>query len=157
MPVGSGGLEVACPIRNSKVADSTPAGVYRFSGCESRRHARHMIMWHVKDLVSINLAQLEARFLHLSFSLSFERQVGVCQYDFARFDPNFEENTLEEQGLPFFSASTNLTRGLATRWLFRVLQCREGTINLQTSMPSPGFKSRPYGPQSSSLTSIPAG
>ncbi|GFT25044.1 hypothetical protein TNCV_179581 [Trichonephila clavipes] len=36
-------------------------------------------------------------------------------------------------------------RGLAARWLFRVSQCREGTIHLETSMPSPGLKPRPCG------------
>ncbi|GFX91837.1 hypothetical protein TNCV_3530361 [Trichonephila clavipes] len=43
------------------------------------------------------------------------------------------------------SLSTNLTRGLAARWLFKVPPCRKGTIHLQTSMPSPGFELRPYG------------
>ncbi|GFU00745.1 hypothetical protein TNCV_4818991 [Trichonephila clavipes] len=43
------------------------------------------------------------------------------------------------------SPSTNLMRGLEARRLFRVPPCREGTIHLQTSMPSPGFEARPYG------------
>ncbi|GFT65015.1 hypothetical protein TNCV_4465861 [Trichonephila clavipes] len=34
-------------------------------------------------------------------------------------------------------------RGLAARRLFRVPPCREGTIHLQTSMPSLVFESRP--------------
>ncbi|GFV93876.1 hypothetical protein TNCV_1811311 [Trichonephila clavipes] len=34
-----GGLEVACPLRNPKIAVSKPAGINRFSGCENRRHA----------------------------------------------------------------------------------------------------------------------
>ncbi|GFY02989.1 hypothetical protein TNCV_979941 [Trichonephila clavipes] len=42
------------------------------------------------------------------------------------------------------SLSTHLTRGLVARRLFRVPPCRESTIHLQTSMPSLGFKSRPY-------------
>ncbi|GFV25930.1 hypothetical protein TNCV_2920411 [Trichonephila clavipes] len=42
------------------------------------------------------------------------------------------------------SPSTNLTRGLASRRLFIVTLCREGTIHLQTSMPSPGFEPKPY-------------
>ncbi|GFW82604.1 transposable element Tc1 transposase [Trichonephila clavipes] len=33
------GLEVACPFRKPKVPVSTPAGVDRFSGYESHRHA----------------------------------------------------------------------------------------------------------------------
>ncbi|GFS55560.1 hypothetical protein TNCV_1627751 [Trichonephila clavipes] len=49
------------------------------------------------------------------------------------------------RGFPLSSSSTNLTRGLAVRWLFRVLPCRKGTIHLQTSSSSPGFESRPYG------------
>ncbi|GFX97760.1 hypothetical protein TNCV_456391 [Trichonephila clavipes] len=40
--------------------------------------------------------------------------------------------------------STNHPRGLASRRLFIVPTSREGTIHLQTSMSSPGFKSRPY-------------
>ncbi|GFU68989.1 hypothetical protein TNCV_3398761 [Trichonephila clavipes] len=35
------------------------------------------------------------------------------------------------------------TRGLVARRLFRVPPCRQGTVHLQTSMPSPGFQ--PYG------------
>ncbi|GFT06006.1 hypothetical protein TNCV_4352371 [Trichonephila clavipes] len=38
------------------------------------------------------------------------------------------------------SHSTNLMRGLASRWLFKVPPCHEGTINLQTSMSSPGLE-----------------
>ncbi|GFU73677.1 hypothetical protein TNCV_2436951 [Trichonephila clavipes] len=48
-----GVLEVACPLRKPNVEGSTPAGVNRFSRCENRR-----IMWHVKDSLSINLAQV---------------------------------------------------------------------------------------------------
>ncbi|GFV53040.1 hypothetical protein TNCV_4643991 [Trichonephila clavipes] len=42
------------------------------------------------------------------------------------------------------SLSTNLTRGLAARRLFRVFPSRESTIHSQTSMSSPGFEPRPY-------------
>ncbi|GFT88022.1 hypothetical protein TNCV_4391621 [Trichonephila clavipes] len=38
------------------------------------------------------------------------------------------------------SSSTNLTRVLADRRLFRVPPCRKGTIHLQTSVPSPVFE-----------------
>ncbi|GFX05456.1 hypothetical protein TNCV_1007781 [Trichonephila clavipes] len=38
--------------------------------------------------------------------------------------------------------STNLTRGLAARWLFRVSPCHKDTIHLQTSMTSSGFEPR---------------
>ncbi|GFY21165.1 hypothetical protein TNCV_3992091 [Trichonephila clavipes] len=44
-----------------------------------------------------------------------------------------------------FSPSTNLTRGLAARWLFRVPPSREGTIHLQITMPSSGLEPRTYG------------
>ncbi|GFV64830.1 uncharacterized protein TNCV_809271 [Trichonephila clavipes] len=43
------------------------------------------------------------------------------------------------------SPSINLTRGLAARRLFIIPPCREGTIQLQISMPSPEFEPRPYG------------
>ncbi|GFV74530.1 hypothetical protein TNCV_5129721 [Trichonephila clavipes] len=64
---------------------------------------------------------------------------------------SFRSNAVKEgehpgecQRPPASSPSTNLTRGFATRWLFRVLPCRAGTIHLQTSMSS-GFKPSPYG------------
>ncbi|GFT71986.1 hypothetical protein TNCV_2516171 [Trichonephila clavipes] len=40
--------------------------------------------------------------------------------------------------------STNRTKGFATRRLFRVLPCREGTIHLQIPMSSPGFEPSLY-------------
>ncbi|GFT14434.1 hypothetical protein TNCV_4004101 [Trichonephila clavipes] len=43
------------------------------------------------------------------------------------------------------SPSTNHTRGLAARRLFRVPPCRKDTIHLQISMSSPGFEPSPYG------------
>ncbi|GFT01676.1 hypothetical protein TNCV_4205051 [Trichonephila clavipes] len=43
------------------------------------------------------------------------------------------------------SPSTNLTRELAARRLFKIPSCREGTIHLQTSMSSPGFETSPNG------------
>ncbi|GFV83388.1 reverse transcriptase domain-containing protein [Trichonephila clavipes] len=58
--------------------------------------------------------------------------------------PILREDTWSWSGASHLS-SPNLTRGLAARWLFRVSPCREGTIYLQTSMSSPGFKPRPYG------------
>ncbi|GFY25733.1 uncharacterized protein TNCV_3060641 [Trichonephila clavipes] len=62
------------------------------------------------------------------------------------FSTILRENTLEvirDSHLSF--PSTNLTRGLTDRWLFRIPPCREGTTHLQTSMPSPGFQPRSYG------------
>ncbi|GFW86908.1 hypothetical protein TNCV_2810631 [Trichonephila clavipes] len=43
------------------------------------------------------------------------------------------------------SPSTNLTRRLEARGLFRVPPCRSGTMHLQKSMFSPEFKPMPYG------------
>ncbi|GFY14248.1 hypothetical protein TNCV_3614371 [Trichonephila clavipes] len=43
------------------------------------------------------------------------------------------------------SPSTNHTRGLAARRLFRVPPCRKVTIHLQSSMSSSGFEPSPYG------------
>ncbi|GFV82499.1 hypothetical protein TNCV_3982891 [Trichonephila clavipes] len=65
------------------------------------------------------------------------------QNDMTRFHPNFEgEHPGGGSGASrLFPPSTNLTRGLATHWIFRVLPCHEG----MTYMPSPGFKPRPYG------------
>ncbi|GFW90915.1 hypothetical protein TNCV_2419081 [Trichonephila clavipes] len=40
---------------------------------------------------------------------------------------------------------TNLTRGLAARWLFGVHPCRKGTIHLQTNMSPLRFEPRSYG------------
>ncbi|GFV39900.1 hypothetical protein TNCV_1850371 [Trichonephila clavipes] len=55
------------------------------------------------------------------------------------------ESTLGWSGASHLSSSsTNLTRGLRARRLFRVHPCREGTVHLQASMPSPGFEHRPY-------------
>ncbi|GFT95683.1 hypothetical protein TNCV_310711 [Trichonephila clavipes] len=59
---------------------------------------------------------------------------------------------------PFFP-STNLTRGLVARWLFRVSPCHQDNIHLQTSMSSPGFEPRSYGPTVSvtnHFTGLPA-
>ncbi|GFU59518.1 hypothetical protein TNCV_3365431 [Trichonephila clavipes] len=46
------------------------------------------------------------------------------------------------------SPSTNHTKGLAAQRLFTVPSCRKGTIHLQTSMSSPGFKPSVMVPQS---------
>ncbi|GFU57846.1 hypothetical protein TNCV_2705851, partial [Trichonephila clavipes] len=56
------------------------------------------------------------------------------------------KNTLGWSGASHFSSpSTNLTRGLVARYLFKVLPCREGTIHLQASMSSLGFEPSPNG------------
>ncbi|GFV95071.1 uncharacterized protein TNCV_3708671 [Trichonephila clavipes] len=68
-----------------------------------------------------------------------EKDSGMLTVQFGLV-PNFEgEHSGGGQRSP-----TNLTRGLAARWLFRVPPCRKGTIHLQTSMPSPGFEPRHY-------------
>ncbi|GFV83333.1 hypothetical protein TNCV_1900591 [Trichonephila clavipes] len=64
------------------------------------------------------------------------------EHDLARFHPNFEgEHPGGGSGASHFSSpATNITRGLP-----RIHPYREGTLHLQTSMPSPGFEPRPYG------------
>ncbi|GFU33152.1 hypothetical protein TNCV_4156691 [Trichonephila clavipes] len=66
---------------------------------------------------------------------------------FGSVAPQFRGSTLwgwsEASHLSFLS--TNHTRGLAVRRLFRVPPCRKGTIHLQTSMSSPGFEPSSYG------------
>ncbi|GFT32717.1 hypothetical protein TNCV_2641331 [Trichonephila clavipes] len=64
--------------------------------------------------------------------------------DFAPFfHPSFErEHPGDGQRPPPLFPSTNLTRGLADRRLFRLPPCREGTIHLQTSVPSARFEPR---------------
>ncbi|GFY20610.1 hypothetical protein TNCV_1118441 [Trichonephila clavipes] len=63
-----------------------------------------------------------------------------------QFYPNFKkENALGNQRLPIpLPLSTNLAR-LEARRLFIVYPCRKGTKHFRKSMPSPGFKPRPYG------------
>ncbi|GFT00533.1 hypothetical protein TNCV_140931 [Trichonephila clavipes] len=70
--------------------------------------------------------------------------------------PILRENTLGEvRGFPPLSPSTNLARGLVSQRLFRMSPCRENCIHLQTFISSPGFKTRPYGTESASLTNLP--
>ncbi|GFU77461.1 hypothetical protein TNCV_3498341 [Trichonephila clavipes] len=75
--------------------------------------------------------------------MAHEIHHGKGLSDACRFHPNFEgEHPEGVQGPPIFSLSTNPTRGLAARRLFKVPPCREGTINLQTAMFSPDFENR---------------
>ncbi|GFW68556.1 hypothetical protein TNCV_529111 [Trichonephila clavipes] len=62
-------LRLSCPPRKPKIAGSTPATVDRFSGSENRWYACHMIMWHVKDPLSINLALVRSAKLNHDYSL----------------------------------------------------------------------------------------
>ncbi|GFU21397.1 hypothetical protein TNCV_891411 [Trichonephila clavipes] len=60
--------------------------------------------------------------------------------------PILREDTWGRSGASHLSSpSTNLTRGHAARRLSVVPPCSDGTIHLQTSISSPGFKPRPYG------------
>ncbi|GFV77584.1 hypothetical protein TNCV_1071131 [Trichonephila clavipes] len=95
----------------------------------------------ISDKDPRNSAWLGASFLRLSLALALSiMQVTVR---FSRFHPNFEGDHLGDGLLS--TPSTNFTRRLGSRRLFRVPPCREGTIHLQTSMPSPGFEPRLYG------------
>ncbi|GFX42055.1 hypothetical protein TNCV_2134701 [Trichonephila clavipes] len=59
--------------------------------------------------------------------------------------PISRENIRRWSGASHLSSpSTNLTRGLAARWLFRVLPCHKDTIHLQTSIIYLGFEPRSY-------------
>ncbi|GFX17694.1 hypothetical protein TNCV_474941 [Trichonephila clavipes] len=53
------GSEHEFPSCLSKVTDSIMTGFNRFSGCENRRYACHMIMWHVNNFFSIKLALVQ--------------------------------------------------------------------------------------------------
>ncbi|GFW72917.1 hypothetical protein TNCV_830401 [Trichonephila clavipes] len=66
---------------------------------------------------------------------------GVCKC--VRHSTNMDGPGRPGSGASHLS-SINLTKGLATQRLFRVHPCREGTIHLQISMPSPGFELKPY-------------
>ncbi|GFY26381.1 hypothetical protein TNCV_25781 [Trichonephila clavipes] len=75
-------------------------------------------------------------------SHSFEHHTGDRMI-WLGFTPILRENNLGWSGASHLSSpSTNLTRELAARRLFKVPPCHEGTIHLQTSMSSPGFESR---------------
>ncbi|GFY25500.1 hypothetical protein TNCV_2486201 [Trichonephila clavipes] len=57
-----------------------------------------------------------------------------------------KENALGCLGATHLSStSTNLTRGLVAQRLFKLPPYREGTIHLQTSIPSLGFEPRSDG------------
>ncbi|GFS59244.1 hypothetical protein TNCV_70771 [Trichonephila clavipes] len=89
---------------------------------------------------------------------SLGRQNGERATSGALFLPSFtKEHPWGGHGLPTSSPSISLPGGLVVRCLFRVSPCRKGTIYLQTSMPSPGFKPRPTAHQLASLTTIPDG
>ncbi|GFW13729.1 hypothetical protein TNCV_2105531 [Trichonephila clavipes] len=78
-------------------------------------------------------------------SYSFEHLAGDRTIQLG-FTPILKENTLGVvRGLTLSSLSTNLTRGLAARWLFRVPPYRKCTMHLQISMFSQGFEPSNYG------------
>ncbi|GFT86479.1 uncharacterized protein TNCV_3259741 [Trichonephila clavipes] len=87
-----GSLEVACPPRNPKVAGSILAVVDRFSGCENRRHACHMIMWHVKDPLNVNSAPFGLA-IHQNDHQARRRFVEWAKNEIA-FVPDFHKRIL---------------------------------------------------------------
>ncbi|GFU57784.1 hypothetical protein TNCV_1281331 [Trichonephila clavipes] len=88
-----------------------------------------------------NSSWLRARIFTPVVSLCFEHHAGYSMILLGSTLSLRENNLREGQGPP--TSSTNHTRGLAARRLFRVPPCREGTIHLQTSMSSPGFEPSP--------------
>ncbi|GFV06458.1 hypothetical protein TNCV_2947811 [Trichonephila clavipes] len=65
---------------------------------------------------------------------------------FGSVHPNFEgEHHSGRSGVFHFFSLPPVSQGLAALQIFSVLPYPEGTIYLQTTMPSPEFKSRPYG------------
>ncbi|GFU65777.1 hypothetical protein TNCV_5059111 [Trichonephila clavipes] len=82
-------------------------------------------------------------FLSLAVTLS---TIQVTVRFLACLHPNFEREHPEGSGVSHLSSSsTNITRGLAARSLFRLPPYHKSTIHLQTSMTSPEFEPRPYG------------
>ncbi|GFU72551.1 hypothetical protein TNCV_729601 [Trichonephila clavipes] len=67
------------------------------------------------------------------------------QYDLALLLHNFEVDHLQRWSKAFLLSSsfTNLTKGLAARWLFRVIPWCESTVHLQNIHAS-GVEPRPY-------------
>ncbi|GFU52524.1 hypothetical protein TNCV_2115201 [Trichonephila clavipes] len=65
----------------------------------------------------------------------------MTRCDLTRFHPNFDWGWASH----LYFSSIDLTSGLAARRLFLVSPSCKGTIRLQTSMPSPGFKPRHNG------------
>ncbi|GFW20666.1 hypothetical protein TNCV_1048891 [Trichonephila clavipes] len=83
--------------------------------------------------------------VRLPLALAFEHHTGYSTF-WLGSTPILRENTLGVvKSLPCLFLSTNLTKGLAARRLFRVPLCRKGPIHLQTSMSSPEFEPRLYG------------
>ena len=59
----------------SKVAGSIPGWGGRFSGWENRKHACHMIMWHVKNPLSTRLAWILSAKLKISAYFNIHREL----------------------------------------------------------------------------------
>ncbi|GFX11673.1 hypothetical protein TNCV_4340191 [Trichonephila clavipes] len=77
-------------------------------------------------------------------TLVVSRSFNTKPCGLARFHPKFEREPHGSGQRPHFSLpSTNLMRGLAPRRLFRVPPHSEGTMHLQTYMPSLGFRPEP--------------
>ncbi|GFY08799.1 hypothetical protein TNCV_4659921 [Trichonephila clavipes] len=78
-------------------------------------------------------------------SRSFEHHTGDRTI-WLSSTPMLKESPWGFPGISHLSSpSTNLTRGLAARQLFKVPLCRKGTKHLQTLMPSQGLEPKPCG------------
>ncbi|GFT06503.1 hypothetical protein TNCV_3356291 [Trichonephila clavipes] len=76
---------------------------------------------------------------------SFEHHTGDSTNQLVS-TPILREDTWGWSGASHLpTPSTNHTRGLVARRLFKVSPCFKGTIHLQTSMSSSGFKHSPHG------------
>ncbi|GFX92922.1 hypothetical protein TNCV_914721 [Trichonephila clavipes] len=96
------------------------------------------------DIGPQNSLRLRTRFIRLSLALALITiQVTVR---FCSVPPQILRRALKGPGAYYLSSpSTNLTRELVARRLFKVPPCREGTIHLQTSMSSAKFEPRSFG------------
>ncbi|GFX88057.1 hypothetical protein TNCV_158751 [Trichonephila clavipes] len=79
--------------------------------------------------------------------MSLALALSTIQYDLALFHLNFEGKLCGGGQRPPTSLPLSPTspEDLRLDGNFRVPSCREGTIHLQTSMPSPGFEPRSHG------------
>ncbi|GFV31594.1 transposable element Tcb2 transposase [Trichonephila clavipes] len=105
----------------------------------------HQLVLTTSDYGPRNSSRLRARFLRLTLALAYEHHAGDSTILLSSTRIS-RKNTLEWSGDSHLSSpSTNLTRGLAARRLFRVPPYRKGTIHLQTSMFPSAFEPRPNG------------
>ncbi|GFS88661.1 hypothetical protein TNCV_1462531 [Trichonephila clavipes] len=100
----------------------------------------HPARWCQNEAHEINRSKALVVFLSIRSS---EHQAGDNTFWFGS-TPYLRQNTLQGVVRTSFlsSPSTSLTRGPTARRIFRVSPCREGTIHLQTPMPTPEFEPR---------------